>query len=201
MLSSNDEIKRAYDEALIVKESALDLLGHFSTAAAILAGFFLTAAIFLVSVNTERIGTSQYSFLDEPIGDELGILATIQGWLPSAFVDEYWPSHYSYMLIIFIILFLLAMFSYACYIQAGLSHMKVLEGKRKNLDRVWFWQKWGLRVLIIGLVAAFVSLPWAILRFAFKNAMLWTISLLLIVLFFSFILSTGIKFVRRWKTR
>ncbi|MHA1932461.1 MAG: hypothetical protein ACW96X_07970, partial [Promethearchaeota archaeon] len=65
-MSTNDEIKRAYDEGLIVKESALDLLGHYSTAAAILAGFFLTAAIFLVSVNTERIGTSQYSFLDEP---------------------------------------------------------------------------------------------------------------------------------------
>jgi hypothetical protein len=50
-MSTEDELKKAYDETLIVKESALDLLGHFSTAAAILAGFFLTAAVFLVSVN------------------------------------------------------------------------------------------------------------------------------------------------------
>lgn len=192
---SEDDRKKAYDEGLIVKESALDLLGHFSTAAAILAGFFLTAAIFLVSVNTERLGTDQYSFLDEPIGDQFGLADTLRQWLPDNITD-YWPSHYSYMLIIFIILFLLAMLSYACYIQAGLSHMKVLEGKKDSLDQVWFWQKWGLRILIIGLLAAFISLPWAILRFAFEHAFSWTIILLSIVLLCGLLLGLGIKLVK-----
>ncbi len=193
---SEDDRKKAYDEGLIVKESALDLLGHFSTAAAILAGFFLTAAIFLVSVNAERLGTGQYAFLDEPIGDQFGLADTIREWLPESIITDYWPNHYSYMLIIFIILFLLAMFSYACYIQAGLSHMKVLEGKRSSLDSVWFWQKWGLRILIIGLLAAFISLPWAILRFAFEHAFSWTIVLISIVLLCGLLLGLGIKLVK-----
>ncbi len=194
-MESEEDRKRAYDERLIVKESALDLLGHFSTAAAILAGFFLTAAIFLVSVNAERLGSAQYSFLDEPIGDQFGLTEILRQWLPDSFVTNYWPNHYSYMLIIFIILFLLAMFSYACYIQAGLSHMKVLEGKSSSLNRVWFWQKWGLRILILGLIAAFISLPWAILRFAFEHAFSWTIVLLSIVLICGLILGIGIKLI------
>ena len=193
---SDDDRKRAYDEGLIVKESALDLLGHFSTAAAILAGFFLTAAIFLVSVNAERLGSDQYSFLDDPIGDQFGFVDTVRQWLPESIITDYWPSHYSYMLIIFILLFLLAMFSYACYIQAGLSHMKVLEGKSSSLDRVWFWQKWGLRILIVGLIAAFISLPWAILRFAFEHAFSWTIALISIVLLSGLLLGLGVKLVR-----
>jgi len=158
--------------------------------------FFLTAAIFLVSVNAERIGSGQYTFLDEPIGDQFGFINTIRQWLPKSIAVNYWPSHYSYMLIIFILLFLLAMFSYACYIQAGLAHMKVLEGKSGSLARVWFWQKWGLRILIIGLLAAFISLPWAILRFAFEHAFSWTIILLIIVLVCGLILGAGIKLVK-----
>ena len=193
---SDDDRKKAYDEDLIVKESPLDLLGHFSTAAAILAGFFLTAAIFLVSVNVERLGTSQYSFLDEPIGDQFGLTDTLCQWLPDNIIENYWPSHYSYMLLIFIVLFLLAMLSYACYIQAGLSHMKVLEGKKESLDQVWFWQKWGLRILIIGLIAAFISLPWAILRFTFEHAFSWTVLLLTIVILCGLLLGLSIKVVR-----
>ncbi len=193
---SDDDRKKAYDEGLIVKESALDLLGHFSTAAAILAGFFLTAAIFLVSVNAERIGSNQYSFLDDPIGDQFGFIDTIRQSLPDSIITDYWPSHYSYMIIIFILLFLLAMFSYACYIQAGLSHMKVLEGKSSTLDRVWFWQKWGLRILIIELFAAFICLPWAILRFAFEHAFSWTLILLSTVLLCGVLLGVGIKLVK-----
>ena len=125
-MSAEETLKRDYDQTLLVKESALDLLGHFSTAAAILAGFFLTAAIFLVSVNVERSGSNQYAFLDELIGDQFGIIELIQENLPASFVDFYWPTHFSYMLTIFIILFIMAMFSYACYIQAGLAHMKVM---------------------------------------------------------------------------
>ena len=198
-MSSEEQIKRDYDQTLLLKESALDLLGHFSTAAAILAGFFLTASIFLVSVNVERIGSGQYAFLDELIGDRHGIADAIRQALPANFVDLYWPTHFSYMLVIFIILFLMAMFSYACYIQAGLAHMKVLEGKTPLLDRVWFWQKWGLRILILDLCAAFITLPWAILRFAFEHALTWTLSLLCIVLFFGVLLRIGVKVARRRK--
>ena len=199
MMSAEEQLKRDYDQTLLVKESALDLLGHFSTAAAILAGFFLTAAIFLVSVNVERSGSDQYAFLDERIGDQFGIADTIQKALPANLVDLYWPTHFSYMLTIFIILFLMAMFSYACYIQAGLSHMKVLEGKTPLLDRVWFWQKWGLRILILDLFAAFLCLPWAILRFAFEHAFTWTLALLCVVLLSGVLLGISIKVVRRRK--
>ncbi len=198
-MSAEEQLKRDYDQTLLVKESALDLLGHFSTAAAILAGFFLTAAIFLVSVNVERSGSNQYDFLDELIGDQFGVIEVIQQTLPASFVDFYWPTHFSYMLTIFIVLFILAMFSFACYIQAGLAHMKVLEGKTPLLDRVWFWQKWGLRILILNLCAAFITLPWAILRFAFEHAFTWTLALLCAVLFCGVLLGIGIKVVRRKK--
>ena len=187
--------KEQQDQILLVKESALDLLGHFSTAAAILAGFFLTTAVFLVSVNAERIGSFRYSFLDQPIGDNFGIMDTIRQWFPE--LNEWWPTHFKYMLAIFIGLFLLAMLSYACYIQAGLSHVKVLEGKATTLDQVWLWQKWGLRILIIELIAAFISLPWAILRFAFEQALSWTFYILLIVLIFGLLLGLRI----RWKLK
>ncbi|NHJ01746.1 MAG: hypothetical protein EAX86_06355 [Candidatus Heimdallarchaeota archaeon] len=198
-MSSEDQLKRDYDQTLLVKESALDLLGHFSTAAAILAGFFLTAAIFLVSVNVERRESDQYAFLEELIGDQFGIAKAIQEALPTNFVELYWPTHFSYMLTIFIVLFLMAMFSYACYIQAGLAHMKVLEGKTLLLDRVWWWQKWGLRILIIDLFAAFITLPWAILRFAFEHAFTWTLTLLCGVLICGIILGIGVKVARRRK--
>jgi hypothetical protein len=89
------------------------------------------------------------------------------------------------------------MFSYACYIQAGLSHMRVLEGKTGSLDRVWIWQKRGLRTLILGLIAAFISLPWAILRFAFEQALSWTIVILIIVLIFGLLLGIVIKLISR----
>jgi len=189
--------KEQQDQILLVKESALDLLGHFSTAAAILAGFFLTAAVFLVSVNAERVGSLQYDFLDQPIGDNFGIMETIRQRIPE--LNKWWPNHFTYMLTIFIILFLLAMFSYACYIQAGLSHMKVLEGKTTSLDQVWLWQKWGLRILIIGLLAAFISLPWAILRFAFEQALSWTLYILFIVFILGLLLGLRIRWSRKKK--
>ncbi len=189
--------KEQQDQILLVKESALDLLGHFSTAAAILAGFFLTAAVFLVSVNAERSSSLQYSFLDQPIGDNFGISDRIRQWFPQ--LNEWWPNHFTYMLTIFIILFLLAMFSYACYIQAGLAHMKVLEGKTTSLELVWLWQKAGLRILIIGLLAAFISLPWAILRFAFEQALSWTFYILFIVFIFGLLLGLRIRWARKKK--
>ncbi len=182
----NEDDEKNYQ--LLMEESALDLLGHFSTAAAILAGFFLATAVFLVSINAERQGSSLYTFLNDPISDPFGLALFLQQNLPEDIVKAWWPTHFEYMLVIFVGLFVLAMLSYVCYIMAGLEQMRALEGKT-TLERVWFWQRWGLRILMIGLVAAFISLPWAIIRFAYEHALGATFFILAITMVFAYIVN------------
>ncbi|MFX0183103.1 MAG: hypothetical protein ACFE95_08495 [Candidatus Hodarchaeota archaeon] len=62
-------------DKLVMKESIMDFTGHFSTASAILTGFYMAMCAFIISIKAE--GSEVFSFLDEPLLAEISILGDL----------------------------------------------------------------------------------------------------------------------------
>jgi hypothetical protein len=82
---------------------------------------------------------------------------------------------------IFVILFILGLFSYATFIWVGILQMSNYrkfseETEKKVLD----WLQRGMSTLFLTLILSFISLPWVLFRFIVDNAA--SVSLLLITL-------------------
>jgi len=106
------------------KESIMDFAGHFSTASAILAGFYMAMCAFIISIKAQE--AIAFSFLDDPLLAEITLLGDlIKNFLTSFNLSELWPTHFEYMIIIFICLFILSLISYACFLWVGMTQMSM----------------------------------------------------------------------------
>ncbi|MHA2295399.1 MAG: hypothetical protein ACXAEU_17440 [Candidatus Hodarchaeales archaeon] len=166
-----------------MKESVMDFTGHFSTASAILAGFYMATCAFIISVRANE--SIIFTFLDEDLLAEIPFLADLaMGILTTINMAYLWPSHFEYMLLILISLFLLSLISYSCFLRVGMIQMKALRIKSKKVpeDKILAWQHRGTKTLLISLLFSFISLPWALLRFITENSFVMAILLLVIVI-------------------
>ena len=177
----NNKISKAKSRAA-VKESIMDFAGHFSTASAILAGFYMATCAFIISIKAE--GAAIFSFLDEPLLAEIAILGDlIMDILTTLNLNNLWPTHFEYMLLIFISLFLLSLVSYACFLQVGMLQMSMYKlEKTFSEEKMLIWQQRGMYSLLISLILSFITLPWALLRFITEQALFLAIMLLAIVI-------------------
>lgn len=169
------------EERSAMKESIMDFAGHFSTASAILAGFYMATCAFIIGVKAQG---NNFPFLDEPLLAEIPFLGDfIQDLLSALDLSDFWPTHFEYMLMIFISLFLISLLSYACFLNVGMMQMSVFKSDMKKSDEKLFtWQQRGMNTLFISLMFSFVTLPWALLRFAFDQALVMAIMLLATVI-------------------
>lgn len=165
-----------------VKESIMDFAGHFSTASAILAGFYMATCAFIISIRSQ--GSEAFSFLDDPLLAEIPVLGDlILEILTSLNMESLWPTHFEYMLIIFISLFLLSLISYACFLRVGMVQMSIYRLKKKpSEEKLFIWQERGMYSLLISLIFSFITLPWALLRFIVEQALFLAFFLLTIVI-------------------
>ncbi len=165
-----------------MKESIMDFAGHFSTASAILAGFYMATCAFIISIRAQ--GAEVFSFLDKPLLAEIPILGDlILEILTVLNMESLWPSHFEYMLIIFISLFLLSLLSYACFLRVGMVQMSIYRLKKKPPEeKLFVWQERGMYSLLISLIFSFITLPWALLRFIVEQALFLAFLLLAIVI-------------------
>ncbi len=177
---NNIEMSDKTKEAM--KESIMDFAGHFSTASAILAGFYMATCAFIISIKAQ--GAEVFMFLDEPLLAEIPILGDlILEILTSLKMESLWPSHFEYMLIIFISLFLLSLLSYACFLRVGMVQMSIYRLKQKPPEeKLLVWQERGMYSLLISLIFSFITLPWALLRFIVEQALVLAFILLAIVI-------------------
>ena len=181
----NSELTTDYSRAAI-KESIMDFAGHFSTASTILAGFYMATCAFIISVKAE--GADIFTFLDEPLLAEIAILGNfIMDTLAVLNMSNLWPTHFEYMLLIFISLFLLSLISYACFLRVGMIQMsmykKFVLDKSVSEEKMLIWQQRGMYSLLISLILSFITLPWALLRFISDQALFLSILLLAIIIF------------------
>jgi len=178
--SEREKILEMTDKTAM-KESIMDFAGHFSTASAILAGFYMTMCAFIINIKAEE--TSDFSFLDEPLLAEITYLGDIlKEFLTSFNLSELWPNHFEYMLTIFICLFLLSLISYTCFLWAGMTQMSMYKSNETRLEeKILIWQERGTSTLLISLILSFITLPWALLRFITNQALTLTILLLIII--------------------
>ncbi|UCE12293.1 MAG: hypothetical protein JSV04_08830 [Candidatus Heimdallarchaeota archaeon] len=164
-----------------VKESVMDFAGHFSTASAILAGFYMATCAFII--NIRATGTDVFKFLDEPLLAEIAFLGDlIKDILLILNLSDWWPTHFEYMLFIFISLFLLSLVSYACFLRVGMIQMTMYKSKRDTEEEVLIWLERGMYSLLISLIFCFLTLPWALLRFISEQALILAILLLAVVI-------------------
>ena len=165
-----------------VKESIMDFAGHFSTASAILAGFYMATCAFIISIKAE--GAVIFSFLDEPLLAEIAILGNlIRDVLTTLNLNDLWPTHFEYMLLIFISLFLLSLVSYACFLWVGMLQMSMYKlEKTLSEEKMLIWQQRGMYSLLISLILSFITLPWAFLRFITDQALFLAIMLLSLII-------------------
>lgn len=180
----NSELMTDYSRAA-VKESIMDFAGHFSTASTILAGFYMATCAFIISVRAE--GADVFTFLDEPLLAEIAILGNIiMETLTLLNMGNLWPTHFEYMLLIFISLFLLSLISYACFLRVGMIQMsmykKFVLDKSVSEEKMLIWQQRGMYSLLISLILSFITLPWALLRFISDQALFLSILLLAIII-------------------
>ncbi|MFX1285010.1 MAG: hypothetical protein ACFFB5_15215 [Promethearchaeota archaeon] len=160
-----------------LRESMMDLAGHFSTASAILAGFYMATSAFVISVRAQ--GTDVFPFLDEPLLAEIAILGNlIMEILIKLHLSNLWPTHFEYMLLIFISLFLLSFISYVCFIRVGMIQMAMYTSNKVAEEKLLVWQQRGMVALLISLIFSFITLPWALLRFIFEQALVLALLLL-----------------------
>ncbi|MHA2203945.1 MAG: hypothetical protein ACW991_09670 [Candidatus Hodarchaeales archaeon] len=180
-MAENQEFK---DKAA-VKESVMDFAGHFSTASAILAGFYMATCAFIISVKAE--GADVFPFLNDPLLAEITLLGDlIIRILTTLNLNELWPTHFEYMLIIFVSLFLLSLISYACFLRVGMIQMLMYKSDRgieEDDEKLLLWQQRGMYSLLISLIFSFITLPWALLRFISEQALFLAVLLLGIIIF------------------
>ncbi len=186
----------SYDKArAAVKESLMDFVGHFSTASAILAGFYIAVCVFIISIKAEE--SKSFAFLDEPLLAEITELGDLaQEILAIFYLEDFWPTHFQYMILIFIFLFLLSLISYACFIRASMIQMQVLRKDRTISEEiVLLWLQRGMNSLFFSLILSFLAIPWAILRFLTTQALTLAFLLLVIVVISLSVAFKGIDIV------
>ncbi|MFX1513418.1 MAG: hypothetical protein ACFFCQ_12595 [Promethearchaeota archaeon] len=166
-----------------MKESLMDFVGHFSTASAILAGFYIATCAFIISIKAEE--SEAFAFLDDPLLAEIAIIGDLTEEILATFnLNNIWPTHFEYMVYIFIFLFLLSLISYACFMRASMIQMQVFKADTVIAEEeVLLWLQRGIYALFISLILSFFALPWALLRFLTTHALVLAFLLLLIVLF------------------
>lgn len=179
-MARNQEFNKAAE-----KESIMDFAGHFSTASAILAGFYMATCAFIISVKAE--GADVFPFLNDPLLAEITLLGDfIIRILTTLNLNELWPTHFEYMLIIFVSLFLLSLISYACFLRVGMIQMLMYKSNRgieEDDEKLLLWQQRGMYSLLISLIFSFITLPWALLRFISEQALFLAVLLLGIIIF------------------
>ena len=169
-----------------VKESLMDFVGHFSTASAILTGFYITTCVFIIGIKASITDPKTFAFLDDPLLENNNIGIAIKNFLNNFNLAHLWPSNFQYMVLIFITLFLLSLFSYAMFIWVGLLQMSnYREHSDKKEKNILTWVQRGMNTLFISLILSFFSLPWAMLRFIVDEAL--SVSLFLLILIIAFI--------------
>ncbi|MHA2295926.1 MAG: hypothetical protein ACXAEU_18065 [Candidatus Hodarchaeales archaeon] len=180
--NNNDKVTTDITKAA-VKETLMDFVGHFSTASAILAGFYIATCAFIIGVKADTFGTGAFSFLDEPLLETTWIYNLSVEILSTMNWENFWPSNFQYMILIFISLFLLSLISYAAFMRVGMIQMSIYREDTKVPERIILnWQQRGMNALFISLVLGFISLPWALLRFVFDQALTLTIFLFTLVI-------------------
>jgi hypothetical protein len=168
-------------EKAAVKESLMDFVGHFSTASAILTGFFITTCVFIIGVKASITDPKTFAFLDEPLLENNIIGVNGRNLLQTFNLVDYWPSNFQYMVGIFVILFILGLFSYATFIWVGILQMSNYRKYSKETEKkVLDWLQRGMSTLFLTLILSFISLPWVLFRFIVDNAA--SVSLFLITL-------------------
>ncbi|MHA2100968.1 MAG: hypothetical protein ACW99A_20025 [Candidatus Kariarchaeaceae archaeon] len=168
-------------EKAAVKESLMDFVGHFSTASAILTGFFITTCVFIIGVKASITDPKTFAFLDEPLLENNIIGVNGRNLLQTFNLVDYWPSNFQYMVGIFVILFILGLFSYATFIWVGILQMSNYRKYSEETEKkVLNWLQRGMNTLFLTLILSFISLPWVLFRFIVDNAA--SVSLLLITL-------------------
>ncbi|MFX0126316.1 MAG: hypothetical protein ACFFAE_22030 [Candidatus Hodarchaeota archaeon] len=169
-------------DRIFIKESLMDFAGHFSTASAILAGFYMAMCAFIIGIKAQE--AKAFSFLDEPLLAEIIFLGDlIKNFLTSFNLSELWPTHFEYMIGIFICLFILSLISYTCFLWVGITQMSMYKANIPiSEENLIVWQERGMSALLISLVFSFISLPWALLRFITDQALLLAILLLFLVM-------------------
>ncbi|MFW9995212.1 MAG: hypothetical protein ACFFD4_24465 [Candidatus Odinarchaeota archaeon] len=166
-----------------VKESLMDFVGHFSTASAILAGFYIATCAFIIGVRAESYGrTGVFDFLEEELLADTALHSIAIDVLATLNLDKYWPTNFQYMILIFISLFLLSLISYGAFMRVGQIQMSIYKSEKEVPENtILAWQTRGMNALFLSLLLGFISLPWALLRFVFDQALSLTILLLTIV--------------------
>jgi len=169
-------------DKIMMKESIMDFTGHFSTASAILTGFYMAMCAFIISIKAE--GSEIFSFLDEPLLAEISILGDlIKEVLLYLNLSDLWPTHFEYMLAIFISLFLLSLISYACFLWVGMIQMSMYKSNKTiSVTKLLTWQQRGMNALLISLLLGFIALPWALFRFITDQALILTFLLFVFVI-------------------
>lgn len=192
-MARNQEFNKAAE-----KESIMDFAGHFSTASAILAGFYMATCAFIISVKAE--GADVFPFLNDPLLAEITLLGDfIIRILTTLNLNELWPTHFEYMLIIFVSLFLLSLISYACFLRVGMIQMLMYKSNRgieEDDEKLLLWQQRGMYSLLISLIFSFITLPWALLRFISEQALFLAVLLLGIIIFSLIVALKTWSFVR-----
>lgn len=169
-------------DKIVMKESIMDFTGHFSTASAILTGFYMAMCAFIISIKAE--GSEIFSFLDEPLFAEISILGDLmKEVLLYLDLSDFWPTHFEYMLAIFISLFLLSLISYACFLWVGMIQMSMYKSNKTISEtKLLTWQQRGMNTLLISLLLGFIALPWALFRFITDQALILTFFLFVFVI-------------------
>ncbi|UCG00973.1 MAG: hypothetical protein JSW11_15315 [Candidatus Heimdallarchaeota archaeon] len=162
----------------------MDFAGHFSTASAILAGFYMATCAFIISIEAQ--GAEAFSFLNEPLLAEITLLGDlIMNILITLNLNELWPTHFEYMLVVFVSLFLLSLISYACFLRVGMIQMTMYKSVgiiEENEEILLIWQQRGMYSLLISLIFSFITLPWALLRFISEHALFLAVLLLVVII-------------------
>ena len=192
-----DDREQQIDKAA-VKESLMDFVGHFSTASAILTGFYITTCVFIIGIKASITDPDTFAFLDAPLLENNIIGITIKDFLNDFSLAYLWPSNFQYMVLIFIILFILSLFSYAMFIWVGLLQMSnYRDHSDKKEKKIITWVQRGMNTLFISLIFSFISLPWAMLRFIVDEALSASLLLIIIIIVFIIILLLLLRIIRR----
>ncbi|MHA1169365.1 MAG: hypothetical protein ACTSRU_16180 [Candidatus Hodarchaeales archaeon] len=197
--SVNNNARGVKEAKAAIKESMMDFVGHFSTASAILAGFYIATCAFVIGVRADSLGTGAFNFLDDQLLQGTAFTNLAIDLLSSFNLDGYWPTNFRYMILIFISLFLLSLISYGSFLRVGMIQAKIYKAgivDREEEKNQLVWLQRGMNSLFISLVLGFVSLPWSLLRFAFDQALSLTLLLLTLVILGLFIVVKGYNTIR-----
>lgn len=197
---SNENIPNSIEESkAAIKESLMDFVGHFSTASAILSGFYIATCAFVIGIKAESQGTGTFSFLDDPLLQGTALTDLAIGLLSNFNLDGYWPTNFRYMVLIFISLFLLSLMSYGSFLRVGMIQMEMYKSHKADYEKKQLtWLQRGMNALFFSLILGFISLPWSLLRFAFDQALSLTLLLLSLVVLALIITVKGYSVIKNF---